>query len=121
MLNYVKSLERQNAAMRLEIEQLKGNMVGGSMESPVVRAAQSPTPPVKAPQPPSAPETPADPPARPTPTVKPSPTPISNVPRPEGRAFGFEGDPCPNCHAMMLVRNGSCFKCHSCGETTGCS
>ncbi len=34
---------------------------------------------------------------------------------------GYEGDACSNCHAMTLVRNGSCMKCDSCGETTGCS
>lgn len=34
---------------------------------------------------------------------------------------GYEGDACSNCHAMTLVRNGSCLKCDSCGETTGCS
>lgn len=40
---------------------------------------------------------------------------------PEGRAFGFEGDPCPECGLMAMVRNGSCLKCTSCGATTGCS
>lgn len=34
---------------------------------------------------------------------------------------GYEGDSCSNCHALTLVRNGSCLKCDSCGETTGCS
>jgi ribonucleoside-diphosphate reductase alpha chain len=34
---------------------------------------------------------------------------------------GYEGDPCPDCGAMTLVRNGSCLKCDSCGSTTGCS
>lgn len=34
---------------------------------------------------------------------------------------GYEGDACSNCHALTLVRNGSCMKCDSCGETTGCS
>lgn len=34
---------------------------------------------------------------------------------------GYEGDSCSNCHAMTMVRNGSCLKCDSCGETTGCS
>lgn len=40
---------------------------------------------------------------------------------PGGRELGFEGDPCPECGAMMMSRNGSCLKCHSCGATTGCS
>jgi ribonucleoside-diphosphate reductase alpha chain len=34
---------------------------------------------------------------------------------------GFEGDPCMSCHAMMLVRNGTCLKCMNCGATSGCS
>ncbi len=39
----------------------------------------------------------------------------------EARMKGFEGDPCSDCGAMTLVRNGSCLKCNSCGSTTGCS
>jgi ribonucleoside-diphosphate reductase alpha chain len=36
---------------------------------------------------------------------------------------GFESEPCPNpmCGSYTLVRNGTCLKCLSCGETTGCS
>jgi ribonucleoside-diphosphate reductase alpha chain len=34
---------------------------------------------------------------------------------------GFEGDPCPGCSNFTLVRNGTCNKCETCGETTGCS
>ncbi len=34
---------------------------------------------------------------------------------------GFEGDACDQCGMMMMVRNGSCLKCTSCGATTGCS
>jgi len=34
---------------------------------------------------------------------------------------GYEGDPCPECGALTLLRNGSCLKCDSCGATTGCS
>jgi len=37
------------------------------------------------------------------------------------RAKGYEGDACPSCGALTLVRNGSCLKCNSCGATTGCS
>jgi ribonucleoside-diphosphate reductase alpha chain len=37
------------------------------------------------------------------------------------RAQGYEGDSCPECGAMTLVRNGSCLKCATCGATTGCS
>ncbi|MDO8519596.1 MAG: HNH endonuclease, partial [Deltaproteobacteria bacterium] len=37
------------------------------------------------------------------------------------RLKGYEGDPCPECGQMTLLRNGSCLKCDSCGATTGCS
>ncbi|MDR6291010.1 ribonucleoside-diphosphate reductase alpha chain [Inquilinus ginsengisoli] len=39
----------------------------------------------------------------------------------EARAKGYEGDPCPECQNMTLVRNGTCLKCETCGGTTGCS
>ena len=41
--------------------------------------------------------------------------------RREARAKGYEGDPCPECQNMTLVRNGTCLKCDTCGSTTGCS
>ncbi len=37
------------------------------------------------------------------------------------RSKGYEGDACPECHNMTLVRNGTCLKCDTCGSTTGCS
>jgi ribonucleoside-diphosphate reductase alpha chain len=37
------------------------------------------------------------------------------------RYMGYEGDPCPECGSLTLVRNGTCLKCDSCGGTTGCS
>jgi ribonucleoside-diphosphate reductase alpha chain len=33
---------------------------------------------------------------------------------------GYEGDPCPNCQQLTLVRSGACAKCDTCGETSGC-
>jgi ribonucleoside-diphosphate reductase alpha chain len=39
----------------------------------------------------------------------------------EARLKGFEGDPCGACGLFMLVRNGTCLKCMSCGATSGCS
>ncbi|HEY0311390.1 MAG TPA: hypothetical protein VGC56_02740, partial [Allosphingosinicella sp.] len=39
----------------------------------------------------------------------------------EARARGYEGDPCPECQNLTLVRNGTCLKCDTCGGTTGCS
>lgn len=34
---------------------------------------------------------------------------------------GYEGDACPECGSLTMVRNGPCLKCESCGATTGCS
>jgi ribonucleoside-diphosphate reductase alpha chain len=34
---------------------------------------------------------------------------------------GYEGDPCPVCGHLTLLRNGTCLKCDTCGSTTGCS
>lgn len=41
--------------------------------------------------------------------------------RTQAVSHGFVGDPCPACHSMTLVRNGTCLLCRTCGETTGCS
>lgn len=37
------------------------------------------------------------------------------------RQMGYTGDACGNCGSMTLVRNGTCLKCNTCGETSGCS
>jgi ribonucleoside-diphosphate reductase alpha chain len=34
---------------------------------------------------------------------------------------GYEGDPCPECGQLTLVRSGACAKCDTCGATSGCS
>ena len=39
----------------------------------------------------------------------------------DAKSLGYEGDPCDECGAMTLVRNGACMKCLSCGSTSGCS
>jgi len=39
----------------------------------------------------------------------------------QARQKGYEGDPCPECGALTLVRSGACAKCDSCGSTSGCS
>ena len=39
----------------------------------------------------------------------------------EARTKGYEGEACTSCNQFTLVRNGSCLKCVSCGETSGCS
>jgi ribonucleoside-diphosphate reductase alpha chain len=38
----------------------------------------------------------------------------------QARLKGYEGDPCPECGQLTLVRSGSCCKCDSCGATSGC-
>jgi ribonucleoside-diphosphate reductase alpha chain len=37
------------------------------------------------------------------------------------RLKGYEGDPCPECGQLTLVRSGACCKCDSCGASSGCS
>jgi ribonucleoside-diphosphate reductase alpha chain len=37
------------------------------------------------------------------------------------RMKGYEGDPCPECQNLTMVRNGTCLKCDTCGGTSGCS
>ena len=39
----------------------------------------------------------------------------------EARLKGYEGEVCTYCDQFTLVRNGSCLKCITCGETSGCS
>ena len=39
----------------------------------------------------------------------------------EARIQGFEGDACGGCGNFTLIRNGTCMKCVTCGETSGCS
>jgi len=39
----------------------------------------------------------------------------------EARLKGYEGELCPECGQLTMVRNGTCMKCMSCGATTGCS
>ncbi len=34
---------------------------------------------------------------------------------------GYTGEQCPNCNSIRVIRNGSCFLCKNCGETSGCS
>lgn len=39
----------------------------------------------------------------------------------QAKLKGYTGDICPNCGEATMVRNGTCLKCLTCGETTGCS
>ncbi|HEY5081956.1 MAG TPA: vitamin B12-dependent ribonucleotide reductase [Bauldia sp.] len=41
--------------------------------------------------------------------------------RASARLQGYTGDSCAECGSLMMVRNGTCLKCESCGSTTGCS
>jgi hypothetical protein len=102
--DYVRALERNNAAMRLEIERLKGNMPGGSMETPIVRAAQQPR---KAPEPEPAPE---------PPPKAPDALPSRSDPPMEVET----GDACGVCGQLAVVRQSSCRTlCRSCGAIDG--
>jgi len=52
---------------------------------------------------------------------------IDRLPQPkpskaeEAKTKGYEGEACTSCHQFTMVRNGSCLKCITCGETSGCS
>jgi ribonucleoside-diphosphate reductase alpha chain len=39
----------------------------------------------------------------------------------EAKLKGYEEDVCSNCGQATMVRNGTCLKCMTCGETSGCS
>jgi len=39
----------------------------------------------------------------------------------EAKIKGYTGDICPGCGSMTMVNNGTCLKCTTCGETSGCS
>ncbi|HZP19270.1 MAG TPA: vitamin B12-dependent ribonucleotide reductase [Bauldia sp.] len=41
--------------------------------------------------------------------------------RAAARLRGYQGDACGECGNFTLVRNGTCLKCDTCGNTTGCS
>ena len=39
----------------------------------------------------------------------------------QARMQSYEGDACGACGNFTLVRTGTCQKCVTCGETSGCS
>jgi ribonucleoside-diphosphate reductase alpha chain len=39
----------------------------------------------------------------------------------QAKLKGYEGDPCPECGQLTLVRSGACCKCDTCGASSGCS
>ena len=59
--------------------------------------------------------------ASPAVTDSPSAPQLADSPRAQARMKGYEGDACSACGNFTLLRNGTCLKCDSCGETSGCS
>ena len=41
--------------------------------------------------------------------------------RAQARMKGYEGESCSECANFTMVRNGTCLKCDTCGNTSGCS
>jgi len=39
----------------------------------------------------------------------------------EAKLKGYTGDICQSCGSSTMVRNGTCLKCTTCGDTSGCS
>jgi ribonucleoside-diphosphate reductase alpha chain len=39
----------------------------------------------------------------------------------EAKLKGYTGDVCQSCGSFTMVRNGTCLKCTTCGDTSGCS
>jgi len=39
----------------------------------------------------------------------------------EAKMKGYTGDICQSCGSLTMVRNGTCLKCTTCGDTSGCS
>jgi ribonucleoside-diphosphate reductase alpha chain len=39
----------------------------------------------------------------------------------QAKLKGYTGDICTQCGSVTMVRNGTCLKCITCGETSGCS
>jgi ribonucleoside-diphosphate reductase alpha chain len=56
-----------------------------------------------------------------TPVAVPVSAPVPEARMQVAKQQGFTGDLCGACGNMTMVRNGTCLKCISCGETTGCS
>ena len=46
---------------------------------------------------------------------------VSMDARVKAKMQGYEGDSCGECGNYTLVRNGTCYRCNTCGGTSGCS
>lgn len=42
-------------------------------------------------------------------------------PAAKAKMLGYEGEACGECGNYTIVRNGSCRKCNTCGDTSGCN
>jgi ribonucleoside-diphosphate reductase alpha chain len=54
----------------------------------------------------------------------PAPAPMAiivDAQREMARMKGYEGESCSECGNFTMVRNGTCLKCDTCGNTSGCS
>jgi ribonucleoside-diphosphate reductase alpha chain len=58
------------------------------------------------------------------PVALPAPAPMAvivDAQREMARMKGYEGESCSECGNFTMVRNGTCLKCDTCGNTSGCS
>lgn len=46
---------------------------------------------------------------------------LASLRRAEAKAKGYESEACRTCGNFTMLRNGTCLKCNTCGETSGCS
>ncbi len=95
------------AAIRADLAVLRA-VERAERGTPVVARFLEPVAPVA-----SSAATPSPPPQRPHPDTA--------TARETAITSGYTGDACPDCGQFMMVNNGTCLKCMSCGATTGCS
>jgi ribonucleoside-diphosphate reductase alpha chain len=113
----ISYLDRDDLA-QVRTEDLRHDTLGSAPRSERVARGVAQAPPAPVADVPSA----AGPPAVPTAGAAVTPVaPLVMTKRDEARLRGYEGDACWNCGQFTLSRNGTCLKCDSCGETSGCS
>jgi ribonucleoside-diphosphate reductase alpha chain len=111
----ISYLDRDDLA-QVRTEDLRHDTLGSAPRSERVGRGVAPPPAAapSAPAPTGVPATAAGAPVTPI-------APLVMTKRDEARLRGYEGDACWNCGQFTLTRNGTCLKCDSCGETSGCS
>ena len=59
----------------------------------------------------------------PEPAPAPRPVAVPSAGEDRSKITFLNSQDAPSCHACgsIMVRNGSCYKCLECGETSGCS